>query len=82
MANGDPKTYAKAKELAASVNGGEPMAWKEYPDGSMVVILQDGRKVTFEPQAKPEPETELSLDTPAPQAVVSTPSKKRKDKSK
>jgi len=33
-------------ELSASVNGGYPTAWKEYPD-RWVIVVADGRKFTF-----------------------------------
>lgn len=64
MDNGDPKTYARAKALSATIGGGEPLAWKEYPDGSMVIITESGQKHTFVPDAKPEPKFELTDDQP------------------
>lgn len=80
MTNGDPNTYAKAKALSASINGGEPMAWKEYPDGSMVIVTENGQKFTFSPDEKPEPKFELAeeLETPLPE--VQEPKKKGKRK--
>lgn len=61
MKIGDPETHARAKELAATVEGGgELMAWKAYPDGSMMLVFQDGRIITFEKDGKQEPDNTLT----------------------
>jgi hypothetical protein len=35
------------KKTAAILTAGEPMAFKAYPDGSLVVIAHDGQKHRF-----------------------------------
>ncbi len=34
-------------EIAASLAGGEPLDFKRYPDGGLVVIAPDGQKLHF-----------------------------------
>jgi hypothetical protein len=49
------------KKTAVILTAGEPMAFKAYPDGSLVVIAHDGQKHRFtseqvlEVQPKPDP---------------------------
>jgi hypothetical protein len=49
------------KKTAVILTAGEPMAFKAYPDGSLVVIAHDGQKHRFtaeqvqEAQPKPDP---------------------------
>jgi hypothetical protein len=49
------------KKIASILTAGEPMAFKAYPDGSLVVIAHDGKKHRFtadqvaEVQPKPKP---------------------------
>ena len=38
-----------AKTLAAPFSQGNPLSYKEFSDGSMVVIAADGRKLWFDP---------------------------------
>ena len=39
------------EKLAAALVGGTPMAFKAYPDGSLVVIGPDGKKSRFTQEA-------------------------------
>lgn len=41
-----PSDYA---QVAAALVGGEPLAYKPYPDGSLVVIAPNGGKYKFSP---------------------------------
>jgi hypothetical protein len=47
------------KLTAEILTGGEPMAFKDLPDGTLVVIAHDGKKHRFTPEqvqdAQPEP---------------------------
>jgi hypothetical protein len=49
------------KKIASILTAGEPMAFKAYPDGSLVVIAHDGKKHRFPAeqvlavQPKPKP---------------------------
>ena len=37
-------------EIAAALVGGEPLAFKAYPDGSLTVIAPNGQKFRFSPE--------------------------------
>lgn len=42
-------TLANEEKIAAALVGGTPLAYKTYPDGSLVVIGPTGKKCKFTP---------------------------------
>ena len=69
------------KKSAAILTAGEPMDFKAYPDGSLVVIAHDGKKHRFtadqvaeiqpKPDPKPAPKPKPKPKTPAKSKTVS-----------
>ena len=45
------------KHIASLLTGGEPMAFKAFPDGSLVVIAHDGKKHRFTAEQVAEVQT-------------------------
>ena len=43
------KIPARVQALAEKA-GGNPIAWNGKADGSIVIVFEDGRKLTFEPE--------------------------------
>ena len=44
-----PNKAPTTAQIAAKLVGGEPLAYKLYPSGNLVVISPDGKKFTFTP---------------------------------
>lgn len=65
---------SNTKQIASLLTGGDPLSFKAFPDGSLVVIAHDGKKHRFtaeqvqEVQPKPAPK-------PKPASKRSRPSK-------
>ena len=68
------------KTIASRLIDAEPLSYKPYPDGSLVVIAPTGQKLTFTPEQvqaishsiAPEPEPKPQ---PIPKTTKTTPSK-------
>ena len=55
------------KQIAFILTAGEPMAFKAYEDGSLVVIAHDGKKHRFTPE-----QVQAALPKPAPKPKRTT----------
>lgn len=71
-------------DLAATVNGGTPLAWHEYDD-HWTIIMQDGRKMHFAKNAAAvqKPQHELTVQDHKEPAVDQNPPRRhppRRDK--
>ena len=69
--------YAK---IASILTCGEPMAFKAYPDGSLVVIAHDGKKHRFTPEqvqaALPKPAQKPKRTATRGRSTKTTPTSK------
>ena len=69
-----------AAELAAALVGGTPMAFKAYPDGSLVVIGPSGKKFRFTPQQVEKAQARLVVLAAPKQTSLATRTKKTTSK--
>lgn len=53
------------KSIAANLVSGEPLAYKPYPDGSLVVIGPSGKKYKFTPE-----QVDVAAPKPSPKPVL------------
>ena len=53
MSTPEIKIPARIQALAEKA-GGNPIAWNGKADGSIVIVFEDGRKLTFEPMSSPK----------------------------
>ena len=65
-----------AAELAAALVGGTPMAFKAYPDGSLVVIGPSGKKFRFTPQQVEKAQARLAASAAPKHTSSATRAKK------
>ncbi len=62
-------------DLAATVNGGTPLAWHEYDD-HWTIVMQDGRKMHFAKNAAAVNKPQHEVRASEPQASIAHPGAK------
>jgi len=82
------------KTIVSRLIDAEPLSYKAYPDGSLVVIAPSGQKLTFtqeqvqavscsitpEPEPKPQPKPNITKTTPSkPQSKRGRPPKAKQE---